>query len=344
MASTSTHDPYAGPHLSVVAHIDTSTQPVLRVGAIGVDSSHTLQFSRRMYALHAQRETTCLVTCCWDPRTPSPFRSFDANADSTEASLRALGVQFSSSLEDLLESVDAVMVLTVDGHGHFELAMQALARGLPTFIDKPLTCSATQAASLLRFTQTHGERCYSASALRFIDKLPSDTNNALGRLVSIEASGPFQELAPMPGLWYYACHTFELVDSLWPRARGVSRIRARLEESGHRIELEYHDGRAAVIGLDRAGTAPFTAILRGEHSSFQFQAALASSYDRLVASMCRFFAGSTPEFPLENIAETISAIECAHRSLAQDGAWISLAQFPNPTSQNQGFSTRKNST
>lgn len=297
-----------------------------------------------MYALHAQRQTPCLVTTCWDARPPSASRAFNAHSESIEASLRALGIQFSSSLEELLGSVDAVMVLTVDGKSHFDLAMNALARGLPAFIDKPLTCSGAQAASLLRFTRTHNARCYSASALRFIDKLSDDTNNPPGRLVSIEASGPLQEIASMPGLWYYACHTFELVDSLWPRAGGLRRIRARLEESGHQIELEYHDGRTAVIGLDRAGTAPFTAILRGEHSSFAFEARLASSYDRLVASVCRFFAGSAPDFPLETTAETIMAIECAHRSLEEGGAWVPLDQGLDSDSQNQGFSVRKNST
>lgn len=312
-------------------------QPTIRVGAIGLDSSHTLQFSRRIYALHAQGQTKCLVTSCWDGQASSDPRASDTNTELAAAPIRALGIHFTKSLDELLSSVDAVMILTVDGHRHFDLAMNALIRRLPTFIDKPLTCSAAEAALLLQFTRAHNARCYSASALRFIEKLPDDSNTSLGRLVSINASGPFEETAQMPGLWYYACHTFEFVDSLWPRAGGVHRIRARRTDSGHQIDLEYHDGRTAVIGLDQTGTAPFTALLRGEVSSTSFEADLSSTYDRLVASICRFFEGYLPPFPLENIAETIAVIESAHQSLARGGEWTSLPESPLFPLQKPGF-------
>ncbi|MBX3380825.1 MAG: Gfo/Idh/MocA family oxidoreductase [Phycisphaeraceae bacterium] len=324
-----------------MAHLETPTQTIIRVGAIGLDSSHTLQFSRRMYGLHAQGQTKCRVTSCWDAQDSSDPRTSQTKSEVAAASLRALGIQFPKTLNEFLSSVDAVMVLVVNGNRHFDLAMHALTRRLPTFIDKPLTCSASEAAALLQFVKAHGARCYSASALRFIDTVPDLPVESLGRLISIEANGPFQDAAEMPGLWYYGCHTFELVDSLWSRSGGVRRVRARVERAGHRIILEYHDGRAAVIGLDLTGTSPFTVLLRGETSLFAFEASLSSSYDRLVASICCFFEGEPPAICLENIAETIAVIECAQRSLAQNQAWIELPTPPNYPSPNQVFSDQK---
>ena len=315
-----------------MSHTNPQAQSSIRVGAIGLDSSHTFEFSRRIQKMHAEAATPCHVTCCWD---------IPVDKDAA-APLRELGIRFTSTLEELLSSVDAVMVLTVDGHRHFDLAINGLTRGLPTFIDKPLTCSAAQAAALLEFTRAHNARCYSASALRFIDRVPDFSIDSLGRLISVQASGPYQEIEQMRGLWYYACHTFELVDSIWPRAGGVRRIRARVTDAGHHIDLEYRDGRSAVIGLDRAGTAPFTAILRGESSSIAFEASLLSSYDRLVASICRFFEGEDHAFPLENTAEIVSLIECSHKSLSRQGDWIALHEPSTLPSQNEAVSTHKN--
>jgi len=315
--------------------VEPAFQSLIRVGVIGLDSSHTLQFSRRIRDMHARGQTRCRVTGCWDTEANS-----QTCADAA-AALLELGIRSTGSLDELLASVDAAMILTQNGHRHFDLAMNSLNRGLPTFIDKPLSCSAGDAAALVQFTRTRAVPCYSASALRFIDELPDFPIGSLGRLESIEVSGPFQEVAQMPGLWFYACHTFELLDSLWDRAGNLRRIRSRVDDTGHRINLEYHDGRSAVIGLDREGVAPFAALLRGEKGSFKFQAGSLTSYDRLVESICRFFESGKPDIPLENTANTIAAIECAERSLSHGGEWITLEGHVASPTHNPGVLVRK---
>lgn len=305
---------------------------VLRIGAIGLDSSHAVQFSRRINGLHAQRITPCRVTCCWDSQHAQPHLPPQAASDAI--SFDPMEISHWSSLPDLLATVDGVMVLTVDGNRHFDLAALAFERGIPVFIDKPLTCSSLQAERLLEIARTRNARCYSASALRFVDPPHSEALRALGSLTSIEVSAPFQEHPQMPGLWYYACHAFELLDSLWPHVGRVRRVHATRPASGHRILLEYEDGRTAVIGLDRDGTAPFRARLRGTRSAFEFVADLTHTYDRLVASICRFFEGHQPVIPLKNVTETIRSMECCHRSLAQSGEWVDLAPRATACPQN----------
>jgi len=288
-----------------------------------------------MHSMLARGQTRCRVTGCWDTDENSHTCAGAA------AALLELDIRSTGSVDELLASVDAAMILTQNGHRHFDLAMNSLHRGLPTFIDKPLSCTAADAAELVRRTRTCAVPCFSASALRFIDEVPDFPVGSLGRLESIEVSGPFQETAQMPGLWFYACHTFELLDSLWERAVNVRRIRGRIHDTGHRIELEYQDGRFAVIGLDRVGTAPFTALLRGEKSSFEFEVGLLNSYDRLVESICRFFESGNPDIPLENTARTIAAIECAERSLSQGGEWITLEDHVGSPTHNPGVLIRK---
>ncbi len=294
----------------------------MQIGVIGLDSSHTLEFCRRFHDLHAHGKSPCRVSCCWDAKTPKGLDDIGLQA-ATEA-LRPFGVRPATTLDGLLSSVEAVMVLTVDGHRHFDLAIQALGRGLPTFIDKPLTCSAAEAKSLRTYSQAHQARCFSASSLRFISGIPEKLTNTLGRLTAVEATGPAQETAHMPGLWYYGCHTFELVDALWSHPGGLHRVLAHANPDRYHIEFAYRDGRTAVIGLDRSGSAPFRVKLVGERQAVQFTPDLTQSYDRIVASIARFFEGGSPPVPLENAVEIMCAIDSCHRSIAMGGTWTNL--------------------
>lgn len=306
---------------------------LLSVGVIGVDSSHTFQFSRRIQDLHACGKTRCRVTVCCDAGSDTALEL---------APLRDLGIPVTDSFEDVLSTVDAVMVLNVDGNQHFRPALRALELSKPVFIDKPLTCSAAEAAALVRQARASGARCYSASALRFAESISVSERASLGRVQSIEVTGPFQETVQLRGLWYYGCHSFELLDSLWPQSGGIRRVRATRNNGEHRIELDYFDGRSAVIGLDSDGTSPFVVRLSGANSSCKSVCNLTDSYDRLVTAICEFFEGAPPGTSLENSAEITAAIECAHRSLANSGAWIPLGETSSCRTHNGAGTIPKN--
>src|SRR5204863_4804622 len=101
------------------------------------DSSHLPEFTKRINALHAAAQTPCVVTSFWSGH------GHDMPADDVakwKMATQQLGAHEARSINELLDNVDAIMVLAVNGHRHFELARPALERGLPTYIDKPLTC------------------------------------------------------------------------------------------------------------------------------------------------------------------------------------------------------------
>lgn len=289
----------------------------MRIGIVGLDSSHAREFARRIQTLHTDGKTACRVSHCWDQALSAPDQSVP-----TPATLHDLGIESASSLDELLGSVEGVMVLSTDGHRHLVPVISSLERGLPTFVDKPLSCSASDAWAMLKASRS--ARCFSASALRFADRLSESDSIRIGKLRTIEATGPFQEHSSSPGLWYYGCHTFELVDSLWHEGGGPLQVRARLLDTGHRIELEYADERLAVIGLDRTGVSPWQVRVLGTKGEAAFVADLKPAYDRLVRGLCRFFAGEIPAVGLERSVSVIEAIEASQRSLSLGGEWVCL--------------------
>ena len=195
--------------------------PTLRLGVIGADSSHVPEFTRRLNLLNDNGTSRCRVTAFYDPGDHAlPPLDVAAWRNST----LGMGVTEHASLDEMLGQVDGVLVLAVDGHRHAGLALPPLRRGLPTYIDKPLTCDLAQARHLLETAREHAARCYSASSLRFADEITRLDRNATGPLQVVSAFGPGELNAAMPGLFYYGVHTIEMVDAIW--GPGVARVRA----------------------------------------------------------------------------------------------------------------------
>lgn len=292
----------------------------IRLGILGTDSSHLIEFSRRIKTLNDAGKTRCLVTSFWsDGQHDMPA----ADVEKWETATLALGVTRAPSLKQVLDQSDGVLVLAVNGHRHHDLAMPCLERGLATYVDKPFTCDLKQAKALLAAARQSKARCYSASSLRFASEVTSLPRAEMGDLVAIDATGPGELNASMKGLFFYGVHTIEMVDALFGRG-GVRRVRAHHVAARDLVDLEYTDGRSAHLRLERAGSYDFAATVQGSKKLVQFKVNFAGVYDRLVEGMCRFFEGGVPPAELRDIVENVAVMDAFDASLRRDGAWAEV--------------------
>ncbi len=262
------------------------------------------------------------VTQCWtDGRHDMP----EADVEQWLMRARAEGVERADDLDAMLDAVDGVLVLGVNGHKHLEQATPALERGLATYIDKPLTCDLSQAKQILERARQSDARCYSASSLRFapeVEALRDAAGDRLGEPVTIDAYGPGELNESMRGLFFYGVHTIEMVDAIW--GPGVERVRAVSTDDRDLLELAYGDGRYARLRMERRGAYAFGATVHGTKAVEPFVVDFGPVYDRLIAGMVRFFEGGDPPAPLRDIVENIAVIEAAHRSIERDGQWTQV--------------------
>jgi predicted dehydrogenase len=94
---------------------------------------------------------------------------YDADqADAAKFAETFPGVEVASSLEQLIGQVDAVWMGDASGFGddHFDLVAPGLARGLPTFCDKPLGGTVEQTRKILDFARQHNAPIMSSSLYR----------------------------------------------------------------------------------------------------------------------------------------------------------------------------------
>ncbi len=292
----------------------------LRLGILGLDSSHVPEFTRRIHGMTDAGTSRCRVTRFWsDGQHDMP----ESEVAKWRADTEAMGVEEADSLDALLDEVDGVLVLTVNGAKHEAQAAEALKRGLPTYIDKPLANDLASAQRILAAAREGKARCYSASSLRFATELDQVPREQLGELVAIDAVGPGELNDAMPRLLFYGVHTVEMVDALW--GPGVSHVRADAGDDRDVIQLRYRDGRYAHLRLERRGGYDFAATLHGTQGVHHFKVDFAPVYSRLVAGMVRFFEGGDAPADLRDIVENIAVIEAAHSSLEQNGAWVGVS-------------------
>ena len=78
------------------------------------------------------------------------------------------GVQVATSLEKMAEEVDAVWMGDASGYGedHFDLVAPGLAKGLPTFCDKPIGGTVAGTRKILEFARQHKAPLMSSSLFR----------------------------------------------------------------------------------------------------------------------------------------------------------------------------------
>lgn len=307
----------------------------MNIGAIGIDSSHLPEFTRRIKELNDAGKTACQVAHFYDPgnhewQHPDGPEQSRKDVESWKARALELGATEVGSMDELLDRVDGVMVLNINGHRHLELAGPALDRGMPTYIDKPMTCSLEEAKILLEKARSAKARAYSASSLRFAEEIEQVDTNEIGPIVAIDAFGNGELLDMMPHLWHYGCHSIEMVDAIFKRSgqgAGVARVSAVAMPERHLLDLEYRDGRYVRIRMDRKASWAFGATVHGEKGVHQFVVDFAPVYTRLVSGMVRFFEGGDPPAELRDIVENVAVMEAGNRSIEQDGAWIPVPEI-----------------
>ena len=80
---------------------------------------------------------------------------YDTDTDKAEKVAGEYGSRVASSFEDLLDSVDALSIATPTST-HFDVAAEAIRRGIPVFLEKPITETVAQARELNALAAEHG--------------------------------------------------------------------------------------------------------------------------------------------------------------------------------------------
>lgn len=283
----------------------------IRVAIIGLDTSHSVEYPRRMQApdcpeaarVPGLRAVSCL-------RFPSVFQP-EAGQEQRQAQLVAWGVRVASDVADALRDAEAVMLEINDPALHRPWFAQVAALGKPVFIDKPLADTARTGAEMIRLAQQHGLRMSSSSPLRS-DAALVGACAAMPRPTQTAVYGPLGKAPAGSSVVWYGVHAVEMLE----RAMGLGAVAvtARRDGSGVTLVVDYVDGRRGMVELTE-GAWIYGGTLRDATHAISFSVDSGSIYSAQLREIERFFRGGEPPASLDDGLEVMSILDAGERSL-----------------------------
>lgn len=299
----------------------------VRVGVIGLDTSHSPAFTRILNASEPEARFAGYRVVAAYPNGSTEIESSRARIPEYTEQVRALGVEIVDSIAELLDRVDVVLLETNDGGPHLAQAREVILAGKPLFVDKPVAADLADVYQIYRLAASHGVPVYSSSSLRFTANAQAVRGGAIGRVVGADAYSPATLEPSHPDLFWYGIHGVELLYTVMgPGCRSVQRIRSDDTEI---VVGRWDDGRIGVFRGTRSGTHSYGGTAFGEQGNREIGPY--DGYEGLVASIVDFFRSGEPPVSAEETLEIYTFMEAADESKRLGGAEVLLEDIREAT-------------
>lgn len=296
----------------------------LKVGIIGLDTSHVVAFTNILNSPKARPEFAGVRVVAAFPGGSSDVESsYTRVAGFTKDLKEKHGVEIVDSIDALLPKVDVILLESVDGRPHLEQVRPVLKAGKPVFIDKPVAGSLKDAVKIFDLAKEYKVPVFSSSSLRFsADVVAAKKNDKLGNLVGCVTYAPCSLEPHHPDLFWYGVHGVEILYTLMGTGcESVSRVHTKDTDV---VTGTWKDGRVATFRGIRGGKSDYGMVLFGS-KAIEAQK-VGTNYEPLVVEIVKFFRGGSPPVAAEETIELFAFMEAADESKRRGGAQVKLAE------------------
>jgi predicted dehydrogenase len=208
---------------------------MLRIGIVDLDTSHPKSFTEILNHFDGVK-----VTAVWDGHDvySSGYEEEFARENGIESVCR--------HLEDMVELVDAALVLGANWDKHIDRARPFIEARKPVLIDKPLVGRIRDVHRLLELESQHKSVIYGGSSLRFAEEITGlkEKSSELGQITSAIASGPGD-------FFSYGIHTVEMAQGFL--GAGCEKVEYLGKNKSSLFKLTYENGLILLIQLETLG-------------------------------------------------------------------------------------------
>lgn len=305
-----------------VLSLGTSAQEIVRIGIIGLDTSHSTAFTMLLNDKDSDNPNVRKyeVVAAY-PYGTKNIESATSRIPKYIEEVKSQGVTITESIAELLGMVDCVLLETNDGNLHLEQAVEVFKSGKKIYIDKPLGATLGQAIALYEMAERYGIKFFSSSAIRFTEQNVKIRNGEFGTILGADSYSPHHPEKTHPDFGYYGLHGVEGLYSVM--GIGCEAVNRMHTEQGDIVVGRWKDGR---IGTFRAITKG-PSIYGG--TAFTGKGAIPvggySGYQVLLDQILTFFETGIPPISKEETLELFTFMKASNMSMAQGGKTISLA-------------------
>ena len=295
----------------VAAEPSPDAEKRLRVGVIGLDTSHVIAFTKAFQ--QAKPDDPDLSG--FDVVAAYPYGSADIESSASRipkytADMKALGVEIVDSIKTLLSKVDCVLLETNDGRLHLEQALQVFRSGKPVFIDKPTGSNLAEVVAIYRAASHYNAAMFSSSSLRYSDGAQAIRAGKVGRVLGCTTYSPCSLEPTHVDLFWYGIHG---VESLYTcMGTGCQSVTHNSTEDFELAVGIWADGRIGTFRGIRAGSKGYGGIAFGEKGITEIGPY--GGYRPLVVQIAKFFRSLKPPIAAEETIELYAFMQAAAKS------------------------------
>jgi len=292
----------------------------IRLGIIGLDTSHAIAFAELLNAADAPVElANCRIVAAFPEGSPD-IKSSVERVPAYKEKIQSLGVKLVDSIPELLSQVDGVLLETNDGRPHLAQLRPVLAAGKPVFIDKPIAGSLADAVAIVREAERAGVPFFSCSSLRYLQSAQEIRGGSLGKVFGCDAYSPCALEPTHPDLFWYGIHGVETLFTVM--GPGCEKV-VRVSSPGADVVVgHWKDGRIGSFRGQRDGQPGYGGIVfaeKGTRVLGNFE-----GYRPLVVEIVKFFRTGKPPIDARETLEIYAFMEAADESKRQGGKPVSL--------------------
>ncbi len=304
----------------IAVSISTAAAADLRVGMIGLDTSHVTAFAKIMND-PAQKDFVpgARVVAAFKGGSPDIESSISRVEGYTRELVEKYGVKLYPTIEELCRNVDAVMLMSVDGRPHLWQAIPVIQAGKPLYLDKPMAGSLGDVIAIFKLAKAHNVPLFSSSSLRYGRNTQAVRGGGIGKVLSAETTSPFSVEPKHPDMFWYAVHGVESLFTVM--GTGCESVKRGTNAAGELVVTgTWSGGRTGVYRQDKG----YGGLAKGEQGEMAVGAY--DGYAPLVVEVVKFFQTGVVPVPAEETIELFAFMEAADESKRRGGAEVRLTE------------------
>lgn len=298
----------------------------LRLGIVGLDSSHSEQFTLRLNdPANPNHIPGARVVAAFPGGSPDLPESASRVAGFTATLKDKFGVQILGSIPEVCAAVDAILILSVDGRPHLSQVRDVIASGKPVFLDKPVAASLKDVVEIYKLADAAKVPLFSSSAVRWypgvIEVASAEPTPALSAL----SYGPAPILPFHPDLFFYGIHPVEALFTVM--GSGCQQVQRVTTPATSVATGLWEGGRLGTLHASHSqpiGSTSYKLVRFGQKGVFEQKSQ--GDYTPMLREILKFFQSKQAPISAKQTLEIYAFMEAAEESKRQNGKVIQLRE------------------
>lgn len=300
---------------------DEADAPTIRVGMIGLDTSHCLAFTKILNNADDPKHIPgCRITHVYPKGSPD-IESSTKRVPKYKKDIAALGVEIIDDLDAMISQVDVVLLETNDGRPHLEQILPVLKAGKPCFIDKPVAGSLVDCIAIFELAKHYNTPVFSSSSLRYGINTQAVRAGSVGKVMGCDTFSPCSLEKTHPDLFWYGIHGVESLFTVM--GEGIETVVRTQTANFEQVTGTWSDGRIGTFRGIRSGAGGYGGTAFGEKKT-----SAVGSYDGyapLVVEIVQFFKTRKVPVSAEETTQIYAFMEAADESKRQGFVTVKIA-------------------